>query len=91
MTEHRMLIGTDLELLIAAAKVAVTTDRVSPALIQRRVRVGFVKSARLALLLSQEGITGDQDRRGMYPVMLKPEGLDAAVERLKSAAAGEDT
>lgn len=85
----RLLIGHDLNLLLDAAKVAVSRKFTGPASIQRRVRVGFVKAQHLTLLLAQEGIIDRQpDGRG-HRVLIQPDGLDVALDRIREAAGKE--
>lgn len=83
----RVPIGADLELLLSAAAVAVKAGSANPAQIQRHVRVGFAKAARLVDLLEQEGVVGPRLASGRHRVLV---GLDEALERIRKAAEGED-
>ncbi len=60
--KHRNVIPIDKDPLIdAAIKIALDYDKVSSALLQRRLKIGYARAARLLDLLEQKGIIGPAD------------------------------
>jgi S-DNA-T family DNA segregation ATPase FtsK/SpoIIIE len=45
----------------AASRLALQHHRVSPSLVQRRLRVGYVKATKLIELLEEEGVVGPRE------------------------------
>jgi S-DNA-T family DNA segregation ATPase FtsK/SpoIIIE len=62
--------------LTQARELALQHSRVSPSLFQRRLRVGYVKAARLIELLEEEGILGPREE-GESRRVLRRAGSDA--------------
>jgi len=79
-------IGHDRRLLVEAAGLVVSCRSVSASNIQRRVRVGFVKAARLLDLLEQCGIVAPHEGAPGRRLLVTPEGLPAHLEKLGLAA-----
>jgi S-DNA-T family DNA segregation ATPase FtsK/SpoIIIE len=84
--DGKIPIGRDLDLLCDAARMALShRGRIGPAVIQRKVRVGFAKAARLMILLEDYGVIGQVGPDGRAD-MVTTEGLPAVLARLSAAA-----
>ncbi|MER5649640.1 DNA translocase FtsK [Streptosporangium sp. NPDC002524] len=75
-------IGDDRGLLIEAAAAVARLSQTSAPRIQRKIRVGFAKAARLLDLLEQCGIVGPPQEKGTREVLVKIEDLPAVLEKL---------
>lgn len=81
--------GADLELLILAAHLVVSMGRASPAMLQRKLRVGYVKAGHLMDLLERRGIVGPQDGSAARVVFLKPEQADSLAASIRAGGTEE--
>lgn len=75
----------ELQIVIQAAELVVTTQFPSVSMLQRKLHLGLARATRVMDVLTEYGVVTASDGTRTREVLVKPDGLDALLQRIRGA------